>query len=64
MAMNGIADIDDYDNFNFHYMNIYEQFRPLKQTTQNNVYSLLEDKKGNRQYIYDSVSGNPVASPR
>jgi hypothetical protein len=64
MAMNGIADIEDYDSFNFHYTNIYEQFRPLKQTTQTNVYSLLEDKKGNRQYIYDSESGNPVASPR
>ena len=64
MSMNSIADIDDYDKFNFHYVNIYEQTRPLKLTTQNNVYSLLINEKGNRQYVYDSKNGKPMASPR
>ena len=64
MAMNSIADIEDYENFNFHYLNIYDQLRPLKLTTHNNVYSLSINEKGNRQYICDSSSGRPMASPR
>lgn len=64
MAMNSIADIEDYDSFNFHYLSIYEQNRPLKLTTHNNVYSLLINEKGNRQLVYNSSSGKPVASPR
>ena len=64
MSMNGIADIEDYDSFNFHYINIYEQKRPLKLTTQNNVYPLSISERGTRQYVYDNISGRPVASPR
>ena len=63
MSMNSIADIDNYDNFNFHYVNIYEQTRPLKLTRQNQVYPLLINEKGHRQYTQDA-SGKPVASPR
>ena len=64
MSMNSIADIDDYDNFNFHFGNKYEQTRPLELTTQNFVYSLHLNEKGSRQFIYDDASGKPIASPR
>ncbi len=64
MSMNSIADIDNYDSFNFHYTNIYEQKRPLRLTTQTNVYSLSVNAKGDRQYICDTHTGRPLASPR
>lgn len=62
--MNSIADIEDYDSYNFHYLNKYDQARPLQLTTQNYVYSLCLNEKGTRQFIYDDKSGKPVASPR
>ena len=31
--MNSVTDIDDYDSFNFHYSNKYEQFRPNDKTS-------------------------------
>ena len=62
--MNSIADIDDYDNYSFHYLNKYEQTRPLQLTTQTYIYSLCINEKGNRQFIYDDSTGKPVASPR
>jgi hypothetical protein len=64
MSMNSIADIDDYDNYSFHYLNKYDQSRPLELTTQNYVYSLCINEKGYRQFIYDDSNGKPVASPR
>lgn len=64
MSMNSIADIEDYDGYNFHYMNKYDQTRPLQLTTQHYVYSLCLNEKGYRQFIYDNTNGKPVASPR
>lgn len=61
--MNSISDIDDYDNYNFHYQNKYEQTRPLELTTKNQVYNLSINEKGNRQFIYDN-NGKPISSPR
>jgi len=70
--MNSVTDIDDYDSFNFHYSNKYEQFRPLQLTTKHQVYKLLQnDKEGSRrQFVYANTDDNqrlqprPVSSPR
>lgn len=73
--MNSVTDIDDYDSFNFHYSNKYEQSRPLQLTTKHQVYKLLKnDKEGSwsrrRQFVYANNDDNhrfqprPVSSPR
>ena len=62
--MNSIADIDDYENFNFHFVNKYEQERPLELTTQNFIYSLSLNERGTRQFVYDTTNGKPIATPR
>ena len=68
--MNSIADVDDYDSFNFHYPNKYEQLRPLQLTTKNHVYSLLVNEKGifvfSRVIIYSYINfrNEPVSPPR
>ena len=64
MSMNSIADIDDYDNFNFHYINKFDQTRPLQLTTQSIIYKLSLNEKGSRQFVNDKSSGKPMASPR
>lgn len=64
MSMNSIFDIDDYDTYNFHYQNKYEQTRPLELTTQTQIYNLLINEKGNRQFVYDRGTGKPIGSPR
>jgi hypothetical protein len=63
MSMNSIADIDDYDSFNFHYVNRFDQSRPLQLTTQAIVYNLNLNEKGGRQFVNDP-NGKPTASPR
>lgn len=62
--MNSIADIDDYDSFNFHYASRFEQSRPMQLTTQSLVYSLDFNEKGYRQFVYNNADGKPIASPR
>ena len=64
MSMNSIADIEDYEKFNFHFVSKFEQERPLELTTQSLVYSLALNDRGSRQFMYDSVSGKPIATPR
>ena len=64
MSMNSIADVDDYDSYNFHYSNKYDQSRPMQLTTQNIVYTLDLNEKGYRQFIYNAVDNKPLASPR
>lgn len=61
--MNSISDIDDYDNFDFHYMNHYEQKRPLILTTPNSIYPLILNERGSKEFVY-TPSGKPAASPR
>jgi hypothetical protein len=62
--MNSIADIDDYDSYNFHYQNKFDQTRPLQLTTQAIVYNLSLSERGTRQFVNDKMSGKPTASPR
>jgi hypothetical protein len=62
MSMNSIADIENYDTFNFHYT-VYEQKRPLEFTSQYFIYPLQLNEKDSRQFIYDS-EGNTICSPR
>jgi hypothetical protein len=64
MSMNGIADIEDYDSFNFHSVNKFEQSRPLQITTQAIVYKLSLNEKGVRQFVHDKQNGKPIATPR
>jgi hypothetical protein len=64
MSINSIVDIDDYEKYNFHYSNKYEQQRPLQLTTQTLVYPLHMNEKGARELIYDKQNGKPIASPR
>ena len=62
MSMNSISDIDNYDDYNFHF-SFYEQKRPLEFTSQHYVYPLQLNEKGLRQFVYDS-EGNAICSPR
>lgn len=61
--MNSIADIESYDNFDFHFMNYYEQKRPMFLTTQNSIYALVQNEKGSKEIFY-TPSGKPAPSPR
>lgn len=61
--MNTISDIDDYDTFDFHFMNRYEQKRPLILTTPNSVYPLYVCEKGTKEFVL-GPSGKPFATPR
>lgn len=63
MSMNSISDIDDYDSFDFHFMNRYEQRRPLVLTAPNAIYPLIMSEKGTKEFVFTS-SGKPAASPR
>lgn len=61
--MNSIADIDDYESFDFHFMNRFEQKRPLVLTTPNSIFPLVQNEKGSKEFVY-TPSGKPAASPR
>lgn len=62
MSMNGISDIDDYDSYDFHFMNRYDQKRPLFWTTPNSVYSLNQGETGSSKEF--TTAGKPTATPR